>query len=219
MSRIAISLCCLALFSVGCRNDDGQQAYYQQGSHMKPVVAIVPLIDSSQSAVSWNLSDELTSTIHHRLSQKEKLYLVDMQKVRSSIKKLNGNHNPFSTNLAWVKKTFSDDEFVVFLELIEHEEVPVYNQKTASAADSPAQLNMSVRVRILDLRGKEPEVVLQEMIHDNHYIPKQFTQANFFQVPWGKDSFSVSPIGLAHAQLTKEIAGRLEDYILLAKSK
>jgi hypothetical protein len=75
---------------------------------------------------------------------------------------------------------------------------------------------MSVRVRVIDMRGKQPKIVLQELIHDTHHIPRQFTRANFYQVAWGKESFNISPMGLAHAQLTKEIASRLEDYILLA---
>lgn len=73
-----------------------------------------------------------------------------------------------------------------------------------------------MRVRVFDLRGKEPKIVLQELIHDSHFIPRQFTQANFYQVPWGHESFSISPIGLAHAEFTKEISSRLEDYILMA---
>ena len=116
-----------------------------------------------------------------------------------------------------MKKSFQGDQFVVFLELVEHEEV--YKQdrkKTADISECSADLNMSMRVRVFDLRGTEPKIVLQEMVHDSHFIPRQFTQTNFYQVPWGHESFSISPIGLAHAEFTKEIASRLEDYIVMS---
>ena len=102
---------------------------------------------------------------------------------------------------------------------IRDREVPVRNTKNLSSADTSANLNMSLRVRMLDLRGPQPSIVLQEIVHDSHHIPKQFTRANFHQVEWGKGSFNISPLGLAHAQLTKEIASRIEDYALLAKHR
>lgn len=219
MSRVAIGLV-LALLSTGCNQSRfSQQTVYNEQAHSRPVVAIVPLIDSTKNDISWSMSEELTATIFHRLSQRDKLYLVDIEKIKTNLKKVPTGINPFGPSLAWTKKAFSKDEFVVFMELIEHDEIPLRHQKTASPEEVSAELNMTVRIRVVDLRGEEPKIILQEMVHDSHHIPKQFTQTNFYQVPWGRESYSISPLGLAHAQLSKEIATRLEEYILLSKSK
>ena len=194
--------------------------YNRTATQEKPIVSIVPVIDNTKSDYDWSLSDELSSTIYYRLAQQDNFFIVDAPQVRAKTKKLKEGENPFGPDISWVKKAFQGDDFVVFLELVEHEEV--YKQdrkKTADPQECSADLNMSMRVRVFDLRGTEPKTVLQELVHDSHFIPRQFTQANFYQVPWGHASFSISPIGLAHAEFTKEIASRLEDYILMSSKK
>ncbi len=205
----------LSLLAAGCaQRDPDSQAMYDKEGRVKPVVALVPLIDRTKSDLPWNLSDELTSAIYNRLALKNKMRLIDSRKMQSSIKKLNAHQNPFSDELGWVKNIFNEEEFIVFLELVEHEEIPVSSQTPSDPQNLPAELNISVRVRVLDLRSEQPKVVLQELIHESHYIPMQFNRYNFYQIAWDKDGFSISPIGLAHAQMIKEISARLEDYIL-----
>ena len=58
--------------------------------------------------------------------------------------------------------------------------------------------------------------VLEELVRDSQFLPKQFTSTNFYQIPWGKENFTTTPLGLAHVEFTKDIASRIEDYILLA---
>ena len=129
MSRTAIAIC-LAALSAGCQNQDSdsRQAFYHEKIVSKPVVALAPIIDNSTSELPWNLSDELTETIHERLQQKEKLHLIENNKIRHLTEKLSQN-SPFANDLTWVKNTFKHDEFVIFIELIEHNEVPVDPQK------------------------------------------------------------------------------------------
>ncbi len=218
MSRFIISLSLFAVVAAGCddNSQNNTQAYHQAPIQAKPIVAIVPVIDNTKSDYEWNLSDELSSTLYYRLGQQDKFSIADAPHVRAKLKKFKEEKNPFSTDISWIKKTFQGDQFVVFLELVEHEEVlKLDRKKTAEPKDCAADLNMSMRVRVFDLRGNEPKVILQELVHDSHFIPRQFTQTNFYQVPWGHESFSISPVGLAHAEFTKEIASRIEDYILM----
>lgn len=220
MSRFAIGLC-LAILAAGCtKNNTNSQTTYQSNTQLKPVVSIVPLFDNSKAELPWSLSDELTLGVRYRLIQKDRLYLVDDKTTASVVKKLTANNDPFGIDISWMKKVFYNNEFVVFMELMEHQEISVYSSKDYSPAQSPAELNMTVRLRVVDVRGSEPKIALQEMVHDVQYIPRQFNSANFFQVSWGNDSYSISPVGLAHADLIKEVAARVEDYILLSsKSK
>jgi hypothetical protein len=219
MSRAVVCLSALALIAAGCDDDQFQIRSNHQTSAQtpKPIVAVVPVIDNTNNTYDWSLSDEFSSGIYYRLSQQDHVFLVDAPHVRAKTKKLVEGQNPFGPEFSWVKKAFHGDEFVVFLELVEHQEVLKQDRKKPSAQENcAADLNMSMRVRVFDLRDAEPKIVLQELVHDTHFIPRPFTRVNFHQVPWGDASYSISPMGLAHAEFTKEIASRLDDYILMA---
>jgi hypothetical protein len=220
MLRIATCLG-LALLVGSCRNQttSSQQSALNESRNAKPVVAVVPIIDNSKNDLSWNLSDELTAFISRRLYQKNKLSLVDQDKIRAVTSHLKESDNPFAVDLSWVKKAFAQNEFVVFMELIEHEEVAIPQEKKSILVDASAELNMSLRIRVVDLRGEKPQVVLQELLHDSHKIPRAFTKENFYQVSWHDDSFIISPMGMAHDQFTKQIAERIQDYILIAERR
>jgi hypothetical protein len=212
----------LALIVGGC--DDNQhnhsQAYHQSQSQTKPVVSIVPVIDNTNSTCSWNLSDEISCSIYNRIAERDRVIVNKSSQVRNKAKYIAEGQNPFGLDISWMKKIFQGDQFVVFLELVEHEEVPQQNRKKPTDPQNcSADLNMSMRIRVIDLQENEPKVVLQELIHSSHFIPRPFAQGNFFQVSWGDDCFNVSPVGLAHAGFTKEIASRIEDYMLMASKR
>lgn len=214
MSRFLMLSCC-ALLASGCYSNSNSENQTTQSTAVlkKPVVTVVPLIDHSESEIAWNLSEELTISVCSRLSQTDKYHLLEPQKVFALTKKLNDTQNPFGNDLSWVKKAFSQDDYVVFMELIRHDEIPLTSNKTPSAADAPADLNMSLRLRVIDLRGEQPQIVLQELVHETHRIARPFNRYNFTQVSWGENDYSISPIGMAHAQLSNIVAHRIGDYI------
>lgn len=202
----------LSLVMAGCQHQNNEQtAFIEAKSSNRPIVAVVPVIDHSRNDLAWNLSQELSSAIQQRLVQTNHLYLPSPESFAGKTEKALASHHPFDADYSWVKKLYSPHEFVAFLELLEHREVPVSNAK-----DAPAQLNMTVRIRVFDIRGSSPKIVLQEIVEQSHHIPRQFTQTNFAQVPWGDEAYDVSPLGIAHDGLCKELTSRLEDYILLA---
>jgi hypothetical protein len=218
MSRYFTAGLAAALLLSSCHDQDqSSNAVSSQAKMAKPRVAIAPAIDNSKHSVPWNLSDEITYSLFYRLDQKEKFFLDDPQKMKSISKRLHANNNPFGGDLKWIKRAFNQDDFVVFLEVLEHEETPNLVEKTSLAKDCSANLNMTMRVIVVDIRQTQPVVVLQEVIQDSHFIPRQFNQYNFHQVYWGNEEFAMSPLGMAHTQFLKEISTRIEDYITLAK--
>lgn len=220
MSRFLLCLSALALLAGACQDDyNSSYTYSLYVNHNKPTVVMLPVIDNTDNTYQWDLSDELSSALYRRISQRNHIALVDIPKVRRHMKKMQDKQNPFSSDVTWVKDLFAGEEFVAFLELVEHEEVLHQNsQKTSDPTKCSGELNMTMRVRLLDLRSSVPKVILQELVHDTHFIPCAFTQENFYQVPWGDRSFNISPMGLAHAHFTKEIASRIEDYVLIMAS-
>lgn len=219
MLRALLSLVILAFTATGCNLAPQQEQIQEAQNILKPIVAIMPVIDSTEDS-TWNLSDEFTYCIAHQLAKKNHFFLLDLDKSRAIPYQLSYDQNPFAQDVQWLKKTFLNHEFVVFLELIEHDEVIRHsNKKLTDSKKCSAELLMTMRIRIFDLREEEPKIVLQELIHQSHFIPRPFTRSNFQQEKWGHETFAISPMGLAHAQFIKHISNRLEEYILWAAHK
>lgn len=216
MSRICV-LVCLALCGLSsCRSRDASDAPVVSTA-LKPIVTLVPIIDSSKPELNWRVGDELTAALDYRLSKNDRLFLCDLKKTCARMQTLASMGNPFRADYQWVKKAFSKDEFVVFLELIQHDEVLRQDKKNPVDPElCAADLNLSMRVRVFDVRGATPKVVLQEIVTDSHFIPRAFTHLNFHQESWEDESFSISPLGLAHDAFVKTLAKRIEDYILVS---
>jgi hypothetical protein len=212
---------CLALLAAGCHqsstHSDERPAVMQQEARTRPRVAIVPVIDHSVNGCRWNLSEEFTSQICDELYQKDNMRMVNPNKAKALLRNAKVDSSPFEVNVDWVKKVFKDDEFVVFMELVEHQEIYRQEQgKLKPVKDCSADLNMSMRVRVLDLREEKPQVVLQELVHHTHFIPKQYTEKNYFHASWNYDSFALSPTGLAHEEFIRDIASQINAYIVLS---
>lgn len=209
--RIAISLAaCLLLAS--CGSIDTTMTRYHEDGRAKPVVAIASMIDTTSFDAPWSLSEEFTSSIVGKMAFGNNIFVEGMEDYAFA-------DNPFGGDLSWVKREFHSHEFVVFLELVEHELVPAKGKENFSPQEVSTNLNMSVRLRVLDLRGASPKIVLQEMIKENYFIPKTLIPTNYNVVTWGTADYTKTPMGIAHSQLADEIASRASDYILLAKSR
>ncbi|NNM42909.1 MAG: hypothetical protein HKM07_01015 [Chlamydiae bacterium] len=208
---------CLTLCAVSCKNNDQDYARVEQ-KVSSPTVAIIPVYDHSTHRLPWDVSAELTQSIHHRLLQKENFLLTQQNKASSLKKALLANQNPFAKNVAWMKNAFPGCDFVVFMELVKHEEISQTPEK-ATLEDSSAYLQVALRVRALDLRGTSPKVVLQEIVSNRQFLPVKFTKTNFVQVPWGDQFYPISPVGVAHQNLSKKAADHIADYISISQSQ
>lgn len=203
----------ISLLAIGCgRSNDATTRYHEDG-RAKPVVAVAPLLDTTSFDAAWSLSEELTSMLTRQMSQSQQIFISSQDEFAIL-------ENPFGNDLSWMKQEFQPNEFVVFLELVEHEMVPVTKEKTIAFPQEVAKsLKMGVRIRVVDLRDAPPKIVLQEMIRDSYYIPKTLIPTNYNVIVWGSEEYTKSSMGIAHAHLSQEIANRINDYILLAKSR
>ncbi len=212
-----LSTLSLALFAVACSNNTNQEmSLYHEDGRAKPAVAVASMIDTTTFDCAWSLSEEITSMVVNKIADSGKIF------VQSSVDSPFAE-NPFGNDLAWMKREFQNQEFVVFLELVEHNTTPVLRGKKAqnsvSTQEMASNLNMAVRVRVMDLRGHTPKIVLQEMVRDSYYVPKTLIPVNYNEIVWGSDEYQSTPMGIAHRQLTQEIVARVSDYVLLAKSR
>lgn len=206
MFRYLMAICLLALCSCQTKHT-GEVSRYLDSGAAKPTVAIVPVIDSSGFELPWSLSEELTALISERLNHQGTLFVST--KTNSAFLE-----NPFASNISAIKKEFHDYEFVVFLELIDHQKTP----EKKDAKDSADNLNMAMRIRVVDNRDKQPKVILQELLKDSYFISKNILHTDYSQVTWNTPSYANTPFGLAHAELAKNVVERLNDYINIAKN-
>jgi hypothetical protein len=211
-----LSTLSLALLAVACSTKNQEMSLFHEDGRAKPAVAVASMIDTTTFDCAWSLSEEITSMIVNKIADSGKIF------VQSSVDSPFAE-NPFGSDLAWMKREFQNQEFVVFLELVEHSTTPVLRgkktQNTQSAQELASNLNMSVRIRVMDLRGATPKIVLQEMVRDSYYIPKSLIPTNYNEVVWGSPEYHITPMSIAHRQLTQEIVSRVSDYVLLAKSR
>lgn len=202
----------MALALASCnRNSNDQVSRFHEDGRTKPSIAIASMLDSTSFDVSWSLSDEITQGVMHRIADTGQIYVHSQQESPFT-------ENPFGTDLSWMKREFQGEEFVAFLELVEHEFQPILT-KGVTQQEASNNLNMALRLRVIDLRPQHPKVVLQEMIRDTYFVPKTLIPTDYSVDVWGTESYTKSPVGIAHSQLIEEIAGRIADYILLAKSR
>jgi hypothetical protein len=83
------------------------------------------------------------------------------------------------------EKSFTDEDFIVFVEMLEHDEVANLSDKNQNPQDCSANLQLTARVVVVDNRTDSPHIILQEVVNDKHFIPRQFNRYNFRQVAWG----------------------------------
>ena len=211
----------ICITSFGCiKNVNEQATRYHDDGRSKPIVALVPVFDRSDAEVSWSLSEEFTDHLRQRLLKRSNFYINTPEEINAEIGILNESNDPFMRDFSWIAQAFGKEEFVVFTELVEHHIHPKpSNNHFLDKLTPSCELSMVMRIRIFDLRGETPEIVLQELINQTHLIPKPSDLTEQNPDFWKKMTFIVTPLGLAHTQFSKEVAKRIEDYILLSKSR
>jgi hypothetical protein len=210
----------LALVGCSSKGNYEHATRFHEDGRAKPIVAFVPVFDRSGSNVGWSLSEEFTHSLKSRFLKRSNFYVSTSNEINSAIATLSAENNPFGAETNWIKESFENHEYVVFAELVEHDIHPKELKGNFLDKITPSsELTVTMRIRVFDLRGSKPQVILQEFVRQSHVIPKPSDLTEHSPERWKKIIYAVSPMGLAHAQLAKEVVKRIEDYILLSKSK
>jgi hypothetical protein len=195
----------LATTGCGARHFRDTALYHPSG-RSKPVVAVLPVINSVESAsVSWDLSREMTEEIRKRVADSSRIYLLNSQ--ASLATSLALNHPDIHKISPDTSTNLAPAEFVVVTELIDQ------SADKKGAKDSSETIKMAMRLRVIDLRGKEPRVVLQEVVRHNQEVAKGYLHCDYAKTPWGSSAFVNTPLGMAHSKIVREIVAHIEGYI------
>lgn len=210
----------IALVLVGCgsKNTSIQAFKYHENAKKRPIVAMLPVLNRTDSYLPWDLSQEFTSEIQKRLMHRSVVYLNSVDVPTHLRMKL---ERADVVNLARddFHELAAQNDFVVLLELLEHSETPLTNAYID--AETPAEsmdrvLNMKMRVKVIDLRASTLKVVLQQVKNIEHLIPRDYSHVNYEKVVWGSDAYPATAYGRAHAKLEKELSKQIENYISIA---
>lgn len=220
MRRFILYFGILASICASCAPNCRDTTLYHSDGRQKAIVAVLPVINHAIDAdLSWDLSRELTDEIRKRVYDSTKIYLLRDHGSREVAEKLN-TPNPAAIPLEEAKN-LGAAEFVVVTELIEQKESP-YGLRLASE-DHPLKgeigsvLNVSMRVRVIDVRTCEPKVILQEVMKNKHVIARAYMSNDYSKTPWGTEAFQRTPLGLAHSKIVRELISRVENYIEAAR--
>ena len=203
----------VALITAGCGPHYVDYFPYQDDGTCKPCIALAPIQDCSDSGLPWDLAEELRDDLRFCSMDNGNIFLLSPKKVEKITDKL-GEIDYFNKDIAFAKE-FSQCEFLVVLEMIDHhiqpyvqgEVAPLYPIRTGRCNNV---LMMKVRMRIIDLREETPCVVLQEIFCSNHMIAKDSEKCDYAKCCWGSDAFGRTPYGVAHKRMIKDLVDRIE---------
>ena len=225
----------MASLLCGCagKYTDKQAVRFHDDGRAKAITTITSVYDPQDIKLPWSLASDLTEMIQAKLSKRANIFLMEnFHNSKPEVSEEEANldivetsapldeNKTLNVHIPNLKIKYPGSEFVVFLELAKHQ---VYQkQDTDSFFDkiTPSYvLDLAMRVRIYDLRHEVPVVVLQEIVQEKHKLPKQFAKLDYDSAIWGKKTYSISPMGFAHAQFAKDVSKRIEHYLVLAKTK
>ena len=201
-----------------CSSPYAQGVRFHRDGQARTSVAFVPIQDRADHELPWNVAEELAMDMETLIEQQYNLYLSQDQAVDIPVS--------FWNERDWQKTTVLKDlyprsEFIVLVELLEHYYQSYERQKIKPLymADGEASrvLSLLARIQVLDLRGEFPKPVLQQIIPSNHMVPLAKEGANYLVTPWGSETYYSTPVGAAHARLSRDVVNQITRYVQYAK--
>lgn len=211
-----LSLFLMALTLAGCSESPRYVDYfpYHDDGIAKPRVAIIPMIDNSNKVFPCDASEQFTRGISYEMMDHAELYLTPQKDVQEKVARL--GHFDFFIKDQALDDLFCEEDFVIIMELIEHNRV-----STAPGSPEHADCNkdiygchdtvmMKIRVRILDVRRRSPSVVLQEVMNCSYIVPCQRQDRRACNPCVDTPNYRISPAGQAHQRMINKVVERLE---------
>lgn len=185
----------------------------------KPKVLVLDIIDHSQSSLPWDLSLELSEKIKDNLKNFGTIYLKDSLALHENV----DSHElakQIQKKPSFDSHIVLDCEFIVAIEVIEHVLTPIPEKKNPSHPQAQSQsFSCKTRVKVFDVRHETAQLILSEIVSHEGFVPWQLSTINYKKTHYLTKQYKITPIGLGHKTLSQTIAKKIEDYVLLAKSR
>ncbi|MEI8365924.1 MAG: hypothetical protein WCF65_05850 [Parachlamydiaceae bacterium] len=196
---------------------------YDDNGTPKPKVALIPLIDSSENDLSWDISEEISQGIYRTMMDSGLFYVPTPAEIGPAWKKIDQvDFFGASSSYQPLVNQFKNTDFVVVFDLIEHkislsqDEVSPPKRITQCYAQN-RQLVTRVRIKILDIRCEVPKIILFEVFKTCYSLTPSKYGFACDEIAWGSIGYTKTPCGIAHDRLIRGLAARLEQVIWSAK--
>lgn len=191
------------MIAVGCTGPRYADFYpCDDDGRSKPSVAIVAIRDSSSGVIAWNPAEVVTQAMNYELLYNNGVYALAEGEMGPS-----DTPADFNASEVALAQRYPSADFVVLLELTEDEFNNNLSQipQDAVVICMPFQtrLNMSMRVKIVDLRPRCPRVILQEILSKTYLLP----------CPDIREEPSTSAGWKAHQRFGAALARRIEEVV------
>lgn len=218
MLQVVISAL-LIFIGVGCGGPRYVDYFpYHDDGTIKPKVALMPILDSSQNGLSWDISAEISEGIYYELMNSGKYYVVSPNEMGpGGIKSDQMDFFSKEPDLSGFDKT----DFIVAMEIIERS-ITSCNPCTQEIKYYPDNhpcnfiMTMRIRIKIIDIRYCEPRIVLYEVFKTTY----SGTEENYDfedETCWKSSAYSKSYCGRAHKRVIRNLTKRLEEVIWSSK--
>jgi hypothetical protein len=196
----------LALVAMGC----GGQRYvdyfpcHDDGTP-KPKLALMPILDSTQCSLPWDLTEEIADGIYYELMNSGEIYMVSAKEMGPGWMKRD-SIDFFSNDYSYAAD-FNNTDFIVSMEIIERSIVAC-----DPCTPSNLTLTMRIRIKILDVRFCEPKVVLYEVFKTS-FSGIQINGNIENGIYWKDENYSKTLCGRGHQRIICILTKRLEEVI------
>lgn len=216
MKRLGLCLLLVVSGFFGCAKHYRDTALYHVTGKAKPVVAVLPIVNTSveKTSAKWDVADELTQEIRNRCANSSRVFLLQQDNSVNVAQALITPEMKSIPRSAF--ESLAPAEFVVIAELINDEErLTTKNTKNKKPQPDETQMTicLAMRVRVVDLRGQEPKIVLQEVVSQDHEVARSYMFVDYKKTAYGTPGYDNTPLGMAHNKLVKEVVSHIEGYI------
>lgn len=229
MRHLALtSLSTIALVLAGCSysssNYSSKKAHafttHHADGRTKPSIHVLPVHDISGAVLNWSLASEMDETILKNLSREGEVYVYPKEATEQGLTQLQSSDLTSRKNN--LTDIFKPAEFVAELEMVDHYETQAnddFKLPKHLEGESVKVIVAKMRVRLFDLRWKEPKLILQEIVEVDQFIDRNKTSAHYEVTRVGSKEYAKTPLGNAHRRLAEEVSSRIQEYIAIAKSR
>ena len=219
-------LCALFLTSCTQNHQAALQPYHIDG-RSKPKVALLSTKDKQIHSnpntlfLNWSVGEEICGYLKDQILDTKQLYLCIDQCGQAVDQLLTAED--MLPHYAELKQGLYPTEFLIKCDLVAHDVTPVEQIieviPLAIKEQISGQARVKVRLQVFDIRSSKPKLILHELLEEKELIYPEEDCMNNPSMNQDTLEYQHSSLYEMHQKIAKRASLRLEEYIMIAKSR
>ena len=187
--------------------------YYDNGTK-KPSVTLLPVYDEVHSPLFDDFADQMTKAVRNRIKRPGKIYCPPQAQVDKELRDVSLKELAATRDLNLFTR-FRGTDFVVMMDVADIHVAPYKRGAfkplyiSAINENDAKVLHVAIRLKIVNLKGKEPKVARMEQVVSNHMIsPEQLERAQ-------KGDKEV--LEMIRSRLARDLSQKIEETVCVKK--